>query len=152
MSWLLIAQQRRPQADPAPVAPLPSWTRVALAIQAAVMLMVGVPMLLIPQGTLGVWPWALTPLTCRAIGAWAIGIGTIAAHAAWENDLWRLRPMMLSYTLLGLLQLTSVLRYPGDLDWSRTAALIYVVFLGTVFLLGCYGSWKTFRLRLAVGG
>lgn len=117
------------------------------------MLVAGMPMLLVPQGTLGVWPWALTPLTCRAIGAWAIGIGTIAAHAAWENDWWRLRPMMLSYPLLGLLQITSVLRYLSDLDWNRTAAVIYVVFLATVFLLGGYGSWKTFRMRLAtIGG
>jgi len=152
MSWLLVAQLRRPQADPAPVAPLPSWTRVVLVLQAAVMLAVGVPMLLVPEATLGGWPWALTPLTCRAVGAWAIGIGTIAAHAAWENDWWRLRPMMLSYTLLGLLQLTSVLRYPADLDWSRMSAVAYVVFLATVLLLGGYGSWKTHRLRLAMIG
>jgi hypothetical protein len=152
MSWLLVAQQRRALADPAPIAPLPSWTRLALALQAAVMLGVGVPMLLVPQATLGVWPWALSPLTCRAIGAWAIGIGTIAAHAAWENDWWRLRPMMLSYTLLGLLQITSVLRYPADLDWSRMTAVVYVLFLASILLLGGYGWWKTHRMRLAIIG
>ena len=147
MSWLLVAQQRQAQPDPARVAPLASWTRVLLALQAAVMLMVGVPMLLVPQAMLGAWPWALTPLTCRAIGAWAIGIGIIAAHAAWENDWWRLRPMMLSYTLLGLLQITSLLRYPADLDRSRVAAVVYVLFLATILLLGGYGWWKTQRMR-----
>jgi hypothetical protein len=145
MSWLLVAQLRQARPDPARAAPLPSWARVVLALQAAVMLLVGLPMLLVPTVLLGGWPWALTPLTGRAIGAWAIGIGTIAAHAAWENDWWRLRPMMLSYTLLGLLQLTSVLRYPTDLDWSRPAAVVYVCFLASILLLGGYGCWQTGR-------
>jgi hypothetical protein len=94
MSWLLVTQLRQARPDPARVAPLASWVRIVLTVQAAVMLVVGVAMLLAPTVMLGAWPWALTPLTCRAIGAWAIGIGTIAAHAAWENDWWRLRPMV----------------------------------------------------------
>jgi hypothetical protein len=149
MSWLLVAQQRQARPDPARVAPLASWVRAVLALQAAVMLAVGVPMLLVPQAMLGTWPWALTPLTSRAIGAWAIGIGTIAAHAAWENDWWRLRPMMLSYAALGLLQITAVLRYPADVDWSRTSAVVYVCFLATILLLGGYGWWRTQQARQA---
>ena len=144
MSWLLVAQLRQARPDPARVAPLAAWVRIALAVQAAVMLGVGLPMLLVPAVMLGAWPWALTPLTSRAIGAWAIGIGTIAVHAAWENDWWRLRPMMVSYTLLGVLQLTAVLRYPTDLDRSG-AAMVYVCFLATIFLLGGYGWWETQR-------
>jgi hypothetical protein len=93
MSWLLVAQLRRARPEPVRIALLAAWVRIVLAVQ-AVMLGVGMPLLLAPTAMLGVWPWALTPLTSRAIGAWAIGIGTIAAHAAWENDWWRLRPMM----------------------------------------------------------
>ena len=143
MGWLLVAQQRQARPDPGRVAPLASWVRIVLALQAAVMLAVGVPMLLVPRAMLGTWPWELTPLTSRAIGAWAIGIGIIAAHAAWENDWWRLRPMMPSYALLGLLLVISLLRYPADVDWSRAAAMVYVVFLATVLLLGGYGWWRT---------
>jgi hypothetical protein len=149
MSWLLVAQLRQARPDPARIAPLASWVRIVLTVQAAVMLGVGLPMLLVPAMMLGGWPWGLTPLTCRAIGAWAIGIGTIAAHAAWENDWWRLRPMMLSYTVLGVLQLTAVLRYRTDLDWSRAAAVVYVCFLATILLLGGYGWWKTQRAHQA---
>jgi hypothetical protein len=145
MSWLLVAQLRQARPDPARVAPLAAWVRIVLALQATVMLAVGLPLLLAPTVMVGVWPWALTPLTGRAIGAWAIGIGTIAAHAIWENDWWRLRPMMASYTLLGVLQLTAVLRYANDLDWSRAAALGYVCLLATILLLGGYGWWETQR-------
>jgi hypothetical protein len=151
MSWLLVAQQRQARPDPARVAPLASWVRIVLALQAVVMLAVGVPMLLAPQAMLGTWPWELTPLTCRAIGAWGIGIGIIAAHATWENDWWRLRPMMLSYTALGLLQITAVLRYPADVDWSRTSAVVYVIFLATILLLGGYGWWRMQHTHQADG-
>src|SRR5919197_373679 len=96
-------------------------------------------------------PWARVPLTSRAIGAWAVGIGTIAAPDAWENDWWRLRPTMLSHTLLGVLQVSSVLRYPADLDRSRLAAVVYVLFLATILLLGGYGCWKTRHARRANG-
>ena len=113
------------------------------------MLGVGLPMLLAPTVLLGAWPWVLTPLTSRAIGAWAIGIGIIAAYASWENDWWRLRPMMASYTLLGVLQLTAVLRYPTDLDGSRAAVVGYVCFLAIILLLGGYGWGKTQRAHQA---
>jgi hypothetical protein len=147
MSWLLVAQLRQARPDPARVAPLAAWVRIVLAVQATVMLAVGLPMLLAPTVMFGVWPWGLTPLTSWAIGAWAIGIGTIAAHATWENDWWRLRPMMVSYTVLGVLQLTAVLRYRTDLDWSRAAAVVYVCFLVTILLFGGFGWWKTQRAR-----
>jgi hypothetical protein len=113
------------------------------------MLLVGVPMLLVPTVVLGAWPWQLTPLTSRAVGAWAVGVGTIAAQAAWENDWWRLRPMMLSYAALGALQIIGVLRYPADLDWGRAAAVAYVCFLATILLLGTYGWWKARYARQA---
>jgi hypothetical protein len=149
MSWLLVAQLRQARPDPARVAPLAAWVRIVLTLQAAVMLTAGLLMLLTPTVMLGAWPWGLTPLTCRAIGAWAVGIGTIAAHSAWENDWWRLRPMMLSYTGLGVLQFTAVLRYRTDLDWSGAAAVVYVCFLSTILLLGGYGCWKIRRAHQA---
>lgn len=149
MSWLLVAQLRQARPDPARVAPLAAWVRIVLVVQAAVMLVVGLLLLLAPTVLHGAWPWQLTPLTSRAIGAWAIGIGIIAAHASWENDWWRLRPMMASYTLLGVLQLTAVLRYRTDLDGSRAAAVGYVCFLATILLLGGYGWSKTQRAHQA---
>ena len=51
-----------------------------------VMLPVGAMLFLAPQLTAPVWPWMLTPLTARAVGAWLVGLGTVAALGIREND------------------------------------------------------------------
>jgi hypothetical protein len=135
-SWLLVAQLRRARPEPARVAPLVTWSGSCWRSGRRSCWGWACPCCWYQRRCLAGGPGALTPLTGRAIGAWAIGIGTIAAQAAWEDDWWRLRPMMLSYTVLGLLQLTGVLRYRTDLDWSRAAAVAYVCFLATILLLG----------------
>jgi hypothetical protein len=46
----------RARPEPARVAPLAAWVRIALAVHAAVMLTVGVPLLLVPMVMLAGWP------------------------------------------------------------------------------------------------
>ena len=87
---ILLRQRHAPGGDPARVAPLPAWAWAVLVAQAVVMLRLGVWLFVAPQAA-GWWPWALTPLTSRAVGAWLLGIGLTTAHAAWEGDWARLR-------------------------------------------------------------
>lgn len=99
---LLIAQLRVPGAEPPRRSRLPAWLRAALSVQATVLLVLGACLLIVPVSV--PWPWPLTALTGRAIGAWLVGIGVIAGHAVWENDFERVRPTMYSYLILGLLE------------------------------------------------
>ena len=138
--FLLLRQRRVPGGDPARVAPLPTWARAVLVAQAVVMLPLGVWMFAAP-GASGWWPWALTPLTSRAVGAWLLGIGLTTAHAAWEGDWARLRPAMASYALLGALQLVNVARFAGTVEWNEPGAPLYVLFLVSVLGMGLYG-WR----------
>ena len=39
-------------------------------------------LLIAPTAVMALWPWTLTALTGRAIGAWLIGLGIAAGHAA----------------------------------------------------------------------
>jgi hypothetical protein len=134
---LLILQLRLLGGDPARRAPLPEWMRHLLGLQALVMLMMGGLLFVAPVAPL--WPWRLTPLTGRAVGAWLIGIGIIAGHARWENDAARVRAGMVSYTLLACLQLLAVARYAQFVDWNRFHAPVYLVFLVTILCVGGYG-------------
>ncbi len=47
----------------------------------------GGALFLAPELAGPLWPWALTILTARMLGAWLIGLGLAAAQALWENDL-----------------------------------------------------------------
>jgi hypothetical protein len=139
MAWIL--QARRPGMDPPHISTLPSWLRGLLVVQGVVMLVVGTIMLLSPQTIIPGWPWALSALTGRAIGAWGIGIGIIAIQALWENEWGRLRPMLFSYMLYGALQTLNLLRFSAELDRAQPSAWIVVLFILSLFLVGLYGLW-----------
>ena len=70
--------------------PLPGWLRVVLCLQALVMLALGAALFVAPVGAASLWPWDLTPLTGRAIGAFLVGFGAAAAFAVADNDFGRL--------------------------------------------------------------
>lgn len=138
MGWLLVRQRTLGGDEPPRTTPLPGWMRVALVIQAAIMLPIGVGLFFSPLAVAPIWPWGLTALTGRAIGAWLISIGVIAAHAAHENDRQRLRPFAASYTLLAVMQLLALLRFGGEIDWAATAGWLYLLFLLSIGGIGLF--------------
>ena len=146
MLALLVYQLRVPGADPLRQAPLAPWLRGALGLQAALLLLFGAALFLAPQTAAPLWPWMLTPLTGRAVGAWLLGLGIAAAQMGWENDWQRGRVAMAAYTLLGVLELLALARYAGALDWSEPRAWVYLLFLVSVLAVGGYGSRAAARV------
>lgn len=137
-------QSRQPGREPSIVARMPVWMRWLLVGQAAVMVLLGAALFVAPTAVAPVWPWTLSALTGRAVGAWLIGIGTAAAHAAWEHDWVRVKNTMLSYLAFAVLQFIALLRYPNVVAWDGVSAWIYVLFMATVLAAGLYG-WLTAR-------
>ena len=138
IAWVL--QKGKPGTDPPRLSPLPSWLRVVLTVQGLLMLITGVFMFLIPQAIIPLWPWTLSALTSRAIGAWGVGLGIIALQAAWENEWRRLKPMMVSSLLYGALQLLNLVRFPAEIDWTQPSAWIFGLLILSIFLTGIYGT------------
>jgi mannose/fructose/N-acetylgalactosamine-specific phosphotransferase system component IIC len=139
MGWLLLSQRTLTGDDPVRTTLLPTWTRGVLVVQAVLMLPVGVALLLSPLLTARIWPWELTPLTGRAIGAWLVSIGVIVAHAVYENDWGRLRSFAVSYTLLAVMQVLALLRFGSEIDWTAPAGWIYMFFLLSIGVVGLSG-------------
>src|SRR2546422_492734 len=119
--------------------PAPTWMRFIVLGQGVGMLAVGVTLFLAPEAVRGGWPWALTTLTARAIGAWLIGIGFAAFHASRENDFLRIRPLAGGYIAFAILQFIAIVRYSGDVNWSGPAAWVYIAFLASVLPVGLFG-------------
>jgi len=144
MLILLIHQIRLKGLTPERKATLNIWMRLVLAAQGIIMLVSGITLFLSPSTASALWPWALTPLTSRAIGAWLIGIGVIALHMTWENDHQRNRIGYISYAVLGILQVASLVRYAGEYNWSTASSWIYLFIVISIIPTGLYG-WKMSR-------
>lgn len=145
MGWLLLRQRTLSGGDPPRVAPLPTWVRAVLVVQAVVMLPIGAGLFFLPLTVAPIWPWGLTALTGRAIGAWLVSIGVIAAHAAYENDWRRLRSFAVSYTTLAVLQLLALLRFGGEIDWAGPGGWLYLLFLLSIGAVGLTGLLRGAR-------
>ena len=89
-----------------------------------------------------IWPWPLTPLTGRAIGAFLCGFGVAAAFAVRENDLDRLYGSALAWATLGALELLAVALHGDDLTASDLATAPTSSFFASVLGLGAYGALR----------
>ena len=103
------------------------------------MLAVGLYLFVAPESADVLWPWNLTPLTARAIGAFVGGFGASALHAAIVDDLPSFEGAALAYAVLGALELVALARYTGDLTGADLDSLMYAGFLVTVLLAGLAG-------------
>lgn len=109
---------------------------IVLFFQAVIMLLVGSCLFVFPAIFDPGWPWKLTPLTSRAIGAWLMGLGVFAAHAVAENDYSRIRPGVVGYIGFSLLELIALVRYPTSISWDQPASWLYRGFLVSILLIG----------------
>jgi hypothetical protein len=140
-------QLRISGGDPPREKPFPGWLRVFFLVEGTGMVITGLALFLAPDATRTLWPWALTTLTARAIGAWLLGIGVITFHAFRENDLARIRPVGGGLTFFGVLQLVALARYSGSMAWSVPAAWIYLLFLVSLLPVGLYTWFGPERFR-----
>jgi uncharacterized membrane protein YeaQ/YmgE (transglycosylase-associated protein family) len=100
----------------------------------------------VPEAVAPYWPWSLTPLTGRAIGAWLFAIGFAAATSVWENDLERVRIAFIAYAVIGVLQLIALARFASDLNWSSAGAWLYLLFLVSLVVVGGLAWWAARKI------
>ena len=139
VAMLLVGwhQIRVPGGDPPRGAAPPVWMRIIVLGQGVGMLVVGVGLLALPDVVKSVWPWMLTPLTARAVGAWLVGVGFAAVHATRENDVTRIRPLEGGYVAFAALQLVALARYSGSVTWG-IGADVYLGFLLSILFVGLF--------------
>jgi hypothetical protein len=144
--WLLVLlplQLREPGHEPPRTAPIEWWLFPVMAAQAAVVLVIGIALWVAPSRAGSLWPWALTPLTAQAVGAWLLALAAGLAVTMWEHDWLRVRAAVVTYAAMPLLQLIALARFGGTLDWSGAGAWLYVLFLLSILFLGAYGIRRT---------
>lgn len=144
----VLLQRRTRGSAPARAMPFPTWLRMFFIVEGVGLAVMGVALLLVPASALTVWPWTLTLLTARAIGAWLVALAVLSFHALWENDLARIRPVGGGFTVFAALELVALARYPGEMAWGAPAAWVYLAFLLSLLPAGLYVWYRSGGLDL----
>jgi hypothetical protein len=117
---------------------LPPALRMLLGGIAGILLLYGAALLAAPVPAAAWWPWPLTELTGRAVGAWLVGLGWAAAQGQSSRDLGSVRPVALTSLAFVVLQAIALLRYGEALRWQAAPAIGFSVVLAAI---GVAGGW-----------
>jgi hypothetical protein len=129
-------------------AAFPRWARGAMVAAGVGILLVAAWLYVWPENAIGSWPWALTPLTARAVAAFVALPG-----AAWlsiaADGRWSAARVMLATVALGLgLLLIAVVRAWDEFEHGNALSIIYVAGLAaTLAAIALLGVWMRTRVR-----
>jgi hypothetical protein len=122
-AWLIWRQSRVGGGDPPALQPWGAAGRRLHWALAAAALALGLILLLAPG--LNAWPWALTPLTSRAVSARVLAFAGVAFLGARAGDARGQRAAQGSLLVRGALALGALLRYPSELDLTSAGGLLF---------------------------
>ncbi|GAA2155066.1 hypothetical protein FHX52_1425 [Humibacillus xanthopallidus] len=140
-AWLANSRVAAPpRPDERRIGPV---ARVVIATGGGLALVQGLVLFASPSLMIPLWPWQLTPLTCRVVGAiFCLGSAglVVIGDPRWE----RLRLLVEIATVMLTLMLVGGLRARGDLHTDRLLTWLLVVgFVGA--LLGSLYLWWSMR-------
>jgi hypothetical protein len=125
---LIVRLRKQPGSDPPVESAMPAWYRAVIGALGAVLALLGLALFIAPATVAGVvWPWALTPLTARATGAWLVAWGVVAGQVALEADWRRVRAGLAGLGALGALQLVVLARFGAALSWGGIRPWVFTV-------------------------
>jgi hypothetical protein len=135
---VLLSEQRRTAGGASPRQPFPVWMTAVLAGFATVVVAASIALFLQPEDTAELWPWDLTPLTGRIVGAWLAGIGLAAAAAALEACWRRFYPVAAWFAAIGVFELLALALHGDDVDWDPYG-WVYLAFVVVLLATGAAG-------------
>jgi hypothetical protein len=116
----------------------PTGLHLLLVLLAAVLGVGGLALLLAPTWAADGWPWPLTELTARAVGAWLVGLGWAAGHARVIDDVARVQPLGMTGVAFVVLELVALARYGDALDWTGGPAVAFLLGLGGIAVVSVW--------------
>lgn len=148
IGWMQVRARRpAPKSATAGRPVLPAALRLLLAGIAGVLLLYGVALLAVPVYAATWWPWPLSELTARAVGAWLVGLGWAAAQGQSSGDLRNIRPVALTSVGFVILQALALLRHGDALAWPSAPAM---GFMTVLLAIGVAGGWALALSHLPV--
>lgn len=123
--WLRNRRQD-PGVPDSPDRAIPSPVRIGMGAAGLVTLIISLILFLAPSVMIDVWPWTLTPLTARVMGAMFSLPGAVGLCVAFEKR-WSAAQLILqtqSFSILFIL--IAALRARSDFNWAEPGAWLFV--------------------------
>jgi hypothetical protein len=145
--YLIVRQLRLPGGDPPRSHPIERALAPLILVQLAVALIVGVALFVAPSAADDLWPWTLTPLTSRAVGAWLLALAAGLASTLYERDWRRIRVAVPTFAAMPVFQAIALARYSDTVDWSSASLWWYLAYLASLLALGVFGLVRVAATR-----
>ena len=127
---------RRMRSSPALDEPrLGRWTRWVFVLAGVVTVSLGGVLLLVPGLVSYVWPWALTSLTGRVVGA-VLCLGVAALVVVPDNRCSAVIRMLEVAIVMALFVAVAVLRARNEIVWTRPLAWVMLASLAVIVVGG----------------
>jgi hypothetical protein len=141
-----------PQAPDAKDQLIPRVLRLILGAAGVVEIGVGVLLFLVPALMISIWPWTLSPLTARAVGAMVTLPGVVQLGMALDPRWSSARVVMEAQAFSLVFILISAVRSWNDFNLANVGTYLFTGGLGAllVYLVGLY-LWMEFRPKAARG-
>jgi hypothetical protein len=142
-AWLANRTHARPPGPDEVLLPVPArWVMVAIG---SLGVLTGAVMFLAPAQIIPIWPWLLTPLTCRVVGA-VFCLASAGLVVLGDGRWLTVRLMMQVAFIMVTLILLAAVRARSEFDTSRPLTwLMLVGFVGV--LVGTAGLWYVMEIR-----
>ncbi|MFF3419276.1 hypothetical protein ACFYW9_32025 [Streptomyces sp. NPDC002698] len=120
-------------------APLPGWSKPALAVLGSAWLGIGTGLLVRPGFWADFVPWSVDRPDAQALGVWALALGVGVLGALAEDDLGRTGPALIALPgTAGAVTVVLACR-AAAVDWSSGPALCLVPMVAGLLLAGLSG-------------
>ncbi|MGB8383308.1 MAG: hypothetical protein WCG47_19010, partial [Dermatophilaceae bacterium] len=131
--WLA---NRLSEAEPTDdAARLDRWARVSVATVGVLALGLGLVMEMAPSTLIPFWPWSLTPLTCRVLGAvFCLGLAGLAV--LFDDRSLTVARLVEVQLVMTLLAAAAAVRAHDQLDSSRPLTWVMLAGMGVLLLGG----------------
>jgi hypothetical protein len=104
------------------------WASPFFISLAAISGIIGLLLFLVPQALIPVWPWSLTPLTARLVGAWWLASaaleGMLAVQVSWKTA-W---VGIFSIVLVSLLILFGMILHFTEFDGPSRSKFVFILY------------------------
>jgi hypothetical protein len=149
--WLRnrVEDPRQPETT---VARLPQWARLVMGATGVITLLISLVLFLAPSLALPWWPWSLTLLTARVMGAMFAMTGVVGLGVASDERWSAARVILQSQIFSIVLILVAAARAWRDFNWSNVMCWLFVV--GLAALLAGFSALFVFMdtRRRPLGG